>query len=419
LSVLKRRALIDEVNEDSMVFKIHDMYLDFAKEEVREGPFDMRRILYSLKESNVPPELLKYPSGSCWPRLERLAIHESEAQSLERAKLYFCPNVDVLQLFDCEQLAEVNVQGMHCLISLDVIGCNDLGEKFEGVEKLRNLVWFRWMNISQPSIFLQNMSLLTTLQVLDLRGGDSNSLVKLPPNLIGCINLRELTLSSHGNLTSFPDLSNLSKLEKIDFSSCPKASGFPDLSNLYLLRSINFSSCEVATSLIGLSSLTNLKYLNLADCPLVEDLPGLGDLIALQKLNIELTGISELPDLRKLQDLRDLYVHDCLKLTSLVGLEHVTSIRRLYAHDCGVLSELPNFNQWKELKTIDLSCTGIDMLPIDFERLAKHHILKLQGCYNLLEPFVTLLKARQQVSKNLHTSIANVSAYVAFVFDFF
>lgn len=47
------------------------------------------------------------------------------------------------------QLVEVDVGGMESLMSLDVVGCQRLGEKFCGVENLKNLGWFRWRDIDE------------------------------------------------------------------------------------------------------------------------------------------------------------------------------------------------------------------------------------------------------------------------------
>lgn len=171
---LWRMAFIEEVSEvDLLTIKIHDLFLDVAKEEARAGRnFEERRFLYHTGGADVPPELLKRPPGppgSCWSRLERLVIRNSDLRSLKKANLLQrCCNVAVLQLFDCKLLEEADVQGMENLISLEVSGCPALGKNFKGVEELHNLVWLRWKDLCKPAPFLDCLASLTALQYLEL-----------------------------------------------------------------------------------------------------------------------------------------------------------------------------------------------------------------------------------------------------------
>lgn len=454
-------------SKPSQIIKIHDLYLDFAKEESQAGPFHTRRILYFDGDSEgigttLPMELQNRAAGKVWQSLKRLGISKSKVRSLKKAKLHQCPNVEVLQLNDCEMLQEADVKGMENLRALDVSGCPSLGEEFTGVEDLENLVWVRWIDMVKPAPFLKDLSNLTNLQILEVCSYWSCSYLVHPPNLSGCVHLRELTLSGHTELESFPNVSNLEKLEKIDFSWCGYASSPIDLSHLTNLEKINFSGCRrsilsipylgnltklkemkfgsfdnsfvlpdlrnltnlekivlrewrgsrfpelcnltklqaidisnsytLSGNLRGWSSLTNLQTLSLRHCHEFDDLSGVCELVALWELDCSCTAISELPDLRNLRQLEVLYVKNCSCLGSLVGIEHTTSLRHLDASDCKNLTELPDFSRLKDLEEVDLQNTAVGRLPGDFKRLAKHRILWLQGCWQLIVPLVDLLK---------------------------
>ena len=166
-------GFIEEVTEgDLLSIKIHDLFLDVAKEEARAGRnFEDRRFLYHTGGADVPRELLKRPPGppgSCWSRLERLVIRNCDLRGLKTEHLQRCCNVEVLQLFDCKLLEDVDVQGMENLISLEISGCPVLGKKFRGVEELSNLVWLRWKDLCKPAPFLDCLAPLTELLHLEL-----------------------------------------------------------------------------------------------------------------------------------------------------------------------------------------------------------------------------------------------------------
>ena len=347
-------ALLEySLHEYDLVFKIHDLYLEFAQEEAQVGALEGRRIMYNLNGMDVPYELLKRPIGGFWPCLERLLIWDSRAKSLKRANFHLCSNVEVLILHDCEQLVDVDVRGMDCLISLDISRCEQLGDQLEGVEKLTNLAWFQWLDIHYPASFLlKDLSLLTALQVLHLTFQHStdpgNSIETL--DLSGCINLREVYIGAGWRVARFPDVSNLSKLLEVSLT------GF-----------------ENERTLFGLSSLNAIEVVNLSFC----------------------YALCDLGDLRKFGHLRSLILI-CTDIRSLIGLEYATSLRHLDVSRCNALRELPNLNSFKDLEQVDLSQSGVSFLPNGFKRLARCRALRMDGCWRLFEPLVVWLLEQQQ-----------------------
>lgn len=413
LDVLRRKALLGKVSEDDLGIRIHDLYLDFAKAEAQgSGPLHKRRLLCDIG-GKIVPQLLKTPSSE----LQRIRICKNKVQSLMKAKFHLCPNVQVLQLSECKKLEEVDVGGMDNLISLQVSGCKRLGPKFAGVEKLESLIWLQWRDMWEPAPFLQSMFSLTSLQVLHL-GASSTSQLLQPPNLHGCINLRELSMSYHRKMRKFPDFSNLTKLEHVNFSELTRARGVPNLSKLSRLRTLVLLCCsKISGCLPGLSSLTNLEELTLTGCKKISDLSGVCGLVALKRLMGLGISISRLPDLRKLKNLQHLNVSFCSKLRSLVGIEHATALERVGARNCRELKELPNFNNLRQLIVVDLTessfCTT---LPEGFEELAERRVLKLAHCWGLIKPLVDLLKELlsdgRHVTRRSHGCSSSVSVVI-------
>lgn len=366
LEALKRKALLEyAMIDNTLEFRIHDLYLDFAKEEVQalESSGQTNRILYDLGGVCLPPKLQR--EWDCRD-LKRMGIYDSEVESIKKDDLVHCSHVEVFQVYGCKNLEELDVEGMKGLRILDVAGCEKLGEKFRGVDKLKNLEWLR-LHIINPVLFFEDLSLLTTLQFLQLRVGFRCLLH--PLDLNGCRNLRELIMECNKGL---PNLEKLTKLEKVE---------------------CHLSSME---SVIGLNSLANLKVLDLSDCESLVDLPGLSSLDALETLNVSHTELSELYGIGKLQHLQELNVEGCFSLTSLVGLEYVTSLRLLHAQYCESLQELPSMSNLKRLEVVDLSRSAISMIPDGFGSLAKNRIFKLDGCVELLEPLVLWLQDQEQ-----------------------
>ena len=365
-------ALLEySLHEYDLVFKIHDLYLEFAQEEAQVGALEGRRIIYNSNGIDVPYELLKRPVGGFWPHLERLQIRNSGAKSLKRANFHLCLNVEALQLYDCEQLVDVDLRGMDCLTSLDISRCEQLGDQLEGVEKLTNLAWFQWLDIPYSASFLsKGLSLLTALQVLHLtfQFSTDSGLIKTV-GLSGCINLREVRIWAGGQVVRFPDLSNLSKLLEV---------------------SLMWFECE--RTLFGLSSLNAIEVVNLSRC----------------------RSFCDLGDLRKFRHLRSLIL-SCTDIRSLIGLEYAISLRHLDVSVCRALTELPDLNDFKDLEQVDLSESAVSFLPNGFERLARCRALRTDGCWCLFEPLVVwLLEQQQRMLEGSHGQSLIVSGIFIF-----
>jgi len=130
LEALKRKAFLDFVMIDKVLefpsyhvylkfamtkkvleFCIHDLYLEFEKEEVQalESTNEISHILYDFGKFCLLPKLHK--EWECQD-LKRLGIYESEVKCIKRDDLFHCSQVEVLQVYCCNNLEELDIEGM-------------------------------------------------------------------------------------------------------------------------------------------------------------------------------------------------------------------------------------------------------------------------------------------------------------------
>lgn len=147
-------------------------------------------------------------------------------QSLKKEKLHLCSNTEVLHLYECKKLQELDVNGINSLRCIEVHRGEELGERIKGVEKLSNIVCLHWYNnyYCLPSLpkFIHDLSMLTVLEVVVFKELNWLEVESFPPNLNGCslkgVHSLWHTGSSDWTRSSLPNFSNLPKsLMKIDF----------------------------------------------------------------------------------------------------------------------------------------------------------------------------------------------------------
>lgn len=113
---------------------------------------------------------------------------------------------------------------------MEVIGCDKLVQRIEGVEKLSNLVWLRWITdyTKRPPVpkFIHDLTPLTALDVLQLKGFVWSS---VGPNL-----------PLFGKLQEFPDLVDF----RCENSKPNTIRGLSALNKLPSLSNIVFSNCS-------------------------------------------------------------------------------------------------------------------------------------------------------------------------------
>lgn len=150
---------------------------------------------------------------------------------------------------------------------------------------------------------INEISGLTQLINIDLKQNEISYL----PNLSGLTNLVSLIL--HDNIISeLPELPQPGNLRHLNFSQ-NNFSTFPDLSTQTKLEHINFARNTNIGSIDAFPALINLKELHIYLCGLSE-VPDISKLDSLQFLNIGYNYLTTLPDFRTNTLLNTIYAND-------------------------------------------------------------------------------------------------------------
>ena len=418
LDLLKRKGLLQDVDLTSGRMSMHDLYMEFA---VLEGEgkldesadFEHRRCV-TIWNSDVT-ELERRPSGGCWQKLSRLGIVEGEQdqrpknpiRSLEGIEGQFLSNVVVLKLEGLRSLrGRLNLEGLKCLRSLVFCGVDRL-DVVEGLEGLRNLIYFKWYNWTSGRGFGTSISgqLPASLQVLVME-----VYVWLEPNvLVRCGKLCKLELSEIR--AEELDLSCCSSLQSVKIKSVVK------LQTLSLpltargacrLKSLMIWLCRDLADIRGLDQLIGLERLELWHCPSFKELPDLQNLTKLQvlrlpnqrylerKVGVKVAGCcfprqlreffywcpkaNEAPNVSGFEQLEVLEL--CLdkgadgEATNLGGLEDLPALRRLGLGGCRIWSGWPDLRKSTKLERLILKDCEVELQEEDIGMLVSLPLLQ-------------------------------------------
>ena len=337
---------------------VHDLYVDFAKLECKRGSLDKIEC-FAHEDCNVVPRQMKgFPSGGpCWP-LKRIALMRGRLRSLSECRFgEYYKNVVVLKLEYLTALIDLNVEGMNCLASVDILCCYEL-RNIHGLQTLKELAWLRVARCEKVEV-LPNLQDLHVLEHVEVR----NTSQELCPIISNCPQLYELRLSCHYAVKDLSNIQALHGLRKVMIEWCPKLCTLPmfqdfrQLHELYVLdclelggvmeigslvalrklhlRSTNITElggvglmrdlchliCEQCPLLHKLSdkigALTKLTLLRLSKCPKLDGVLAVGSLLALQKLHLTDIAVTEISGLGKLRCLRELLWTCAYKLRRL------------------------------------------------------------------------------------------------------
>ena len=166
-------------------------------------------------------KIRRSPPSTCWEDLMRICIFGWKG-SLSRTKILEWQNVEVLQLYFCSDVKELNLSGLCSLRHLELIG-------------LENLVMLTFSNgVFEDGSWpkpIKGQSLPTSREGL----GHPTSLTNL-------------CLSQCSSLTSLPkEIGNLISLTNIDLSQCVSLTTLPEFQNLTSLRRLKLVGCESLT----------------------------------------------------------------------------------------------------------------------------------------------------------------------------
>jgi hypothetical protein len=415
---------------------VHDLYMEFAKMEVKLDRWSDTRYVWCDQRHDEFPEILgNEPSGKYWKNVKRVFVmthkhivsqcracserraeliaegyseHETDfmldfapsknydhefarwKEPVEGIKWKYFPNVVVLEI-SVEHSSKFDLSALGGqLRSLKIEG-RSKGVQPAGLDKIRTLVWLDLSGIDCATCF-KGIGLLTALQVLRVRTEccekekeDSHGLEL--PEFDKCIHLQEVVLF------------------------CPCLKAFPNLGRMKSLRKVVFEGCTRPTEVLGLGShMAEMKELRLSRCKSLRQFPGVGDIDSLQVLVVDGSdlAVKEFPELNSLKKLRKLLVLGCVnvlrlpQLGGLIALEEVVfkgldelrafpemrgleKLRMLTIINAPKLLELPQLTDLIALEEVELG--GLDELQVapDMRGLEKLRKLTIIHAPKLLE----------------------------------
>jgi Leucine-rich repeat (LRR) protein len=335
LEVLKRKSFLEDLGDGSTIIGMHDLWREFSVMETRVGEYNQRRWVYDVHGPHFRPEESSL-GDSGWRSLQRICSKGSASNSVIEVNLTDCSNTKVLKLIDL-QLDEsvLDLKALKRLKSLEFLSRRGTWVpqiEVLGLQFLTNLVVLKLDNIPTNSICVEEIAILTNLQILQLHSG----------------------------------IENTNKL--------------PDLEDLILLQMVTFCFGNGAETISGLSSwMTNLQYLDLGWCGFLRSCHGVGELVALEELELcYCEKLEELPDLQRLTNLKKLNIIGCKFLKALPGLGDLVALRVLRAKFCKKLAELPDMHKLTNLQVLDIRYVKLRHVPGLTDRLDLHKLMELQ-----------------------------------------
>ncbi|XP_031378529.1 TMV resistance protein N-like [Punica granatum] len=212
--------------------------------------------------------------------------------------------------------------------------------------------------------------------------------------------LEKLVLKSVSIISLPEEIVDFSRLKEIDISHCTELKCLPVLPSSLCLLKIRL--CSSLQKLPSLSNLKNLLELRIDCCAMVTEIDGLGDLVSLQVLCIhdfpELSklknlckAIESIPDLSRLQRLKNLILEGCDNLRGLNGLGELGLLELLNMNGCKAIEKLPNLSRLQRLRVLRMEgCDKLRRLG-GLQELKSLQILDISGC-KAIEVLPTLSK---------------------------
>ncbi|TYH81797.1 hypothetical protein ES332_D02G010500v1 [Gossypium tomentosum] len=332
---------------------------------------------------------------------------------------------------DCGRLAIVPIAGIcSSLKEFCISKCNGLSKIGEGLstsiclEELKLSDCAKLSSIPDleefSSLRILDISNCRELKIVPIRGrcpslkkiliSSCPKLSKIGDGLSTSTSLEDLKLNDCANLSSIPDLEELSSLrifdisdcheletisirgrcpslKKLHISSCPKLSNIGDwLSTSTSLEELKLGGCANLTSIPNLVGFFSLRILDVSDCHELETFPIRGRCSSLEKLHI-----SSCPKLSKIRDwlststsLEELKLGGCANLSSIPDLVGFSSLRILHISDCHELKIISVRGRCSSLEKLHISsCPKLSRIGDWLSTSTSLEELKLGGCANL------------------------------------
>ena len=349
-------------------FSMHDLWREFAANEVEDGQYKAQHLLYKNMKCGGRVDLTEFP---------KMGV--------------------VKLLADRTKDVALDVQGLKHLKSLDITGHQGRTVvKVNGLGTLENLTYLKWTNAASNACIAE-LGQLTNLQGVYLVGFQGDKL----PDMSKLTNLRFLNLALSHSLQSI-NLRNLTNLMQLELYLCTSLESvelgdfggdrLPDVGKLTNLRFLDLDYCESLKS-INLRNLTNLMHLKLYRCTSLESLdlgdfggdklPDMGKLTNLRILNLRCSKSLQSINLRNLTNLMHLELYDCTSLRSLditgcssieevMGLDSIFCLEELRATKCKSLPRLPCNLRLPRLRVLEIEPEKPAIVREPIRRFKKH-----------------------------------------------
>jgi Leucine-rich repeat (LRR) protein len=366
LEGLKTKWLLEHLGDGSTRIDMHPLARDLCESEANGGELASRRCVYNdaeMFEEHVLPE------HGAWKCMQRISLRGSGFR--KELNLKYCTDVLVLKLVRCHIENHVlDRSPLTLLKSLEILSCtSSVSEsspvQVRGLGLLRNLLVLKWDDMPSGSPCIEEIGLLTKLQILELDSRDSDN--KLPD--VGRLRmLREATFRFGYGPVKISGLSGtMNTFRILDLGGCHRLLSCDGVGQLVALEELDLSDCLALEELPNLQNLTNLKKLDISGCRSITELPGLDELgWALRDLNLcDCSLLRKLPYLGKLKNLRKLEMRGCFELEELLGLGHCWALEELDLQGCSKLRRFDDqLGNLCHLRKVDISdCCLVESVP--------------------------------------------------------
>ena len=299
-------------------------------------------------------------------------------------------NLDPHMVLDLSNMKELRI-----LICDDTVGLTSIPQKLCGLCDLNDDVNFDVNYVGVGNPLRQNFPKVPEKnQLAFLRWSCMKSTYDLLESFQRLTKLEALTLEFFND----EDISECSEDEdNLDFSPGRRKCVL-NFENLYMLRSI-FLGCFHGKTISSFSSKhENLWYLKLYDCRSLRSCSCVGDLLALEVLSFTCCSeLEELPNLQQLKHLRRLDISFCKSIVAVPGLDNLVALEEFIASFCNNLVALPDMHKLTNLRTLELEyCSSLQEVPGLCELIAlqtlhiEHGALQSGSNLHKLNKLVTL-----------------------------
>ena len=184
----------------------------------------------------------------------------------------------------------------------------------------------------------------------------------LPQEIVSLTELRVLGLYGN-NITEVPLLNGLDNLINLNLSLNNAITELPSLDSLVNLEALSFfynpSEAEEGpglSSLPDLSNLVNLRTLYISEHNLGGEIPGLENLENLTGLRALNTGLTSFPPIRNLENITILIIgNDTIPIDELDAISEMTNLENLVLVGIPELTELPSLENITNLRFLNVS----------------------------------------------------------------